>query len=305
MRRGTDEVVAGAAYETFLSIGDIGFRIASDDRRLASAAGRPLAPFFADHGQADVEIRARWTDTPVDGGGRLIFDSGGAWRLHQSDGEFLFSFRSSLGGAVPYKTARFNPTFTVGDVQLYRPHVDPPSSEAVYPLDYPLDELLMIHVLSQGKGVEIHGCGLLDGAGRAYVFAGQSGAGKSTLARLWGTHADVTLLSDERVVLRTDRDRIAVYGTPWHGDALLASPRSGELAAVFFLNHGTTHAVVPTGGSLAAARLFACSFLPFHSAEAVDRTMAAVEQVIRDVPCYDLWFAPDPTVIEVLKRHVV
>jgi hypothetical protein len=96
-----------------------------------------------------------------------------------------------------------------------------------------------------------------------------------------------------------------VYGTPWHGDALLASPRSGELAAVFFLNHWTTHAVVPTGGSLAAARLFACSFLPFHSAEAVDRTMAAVEQVIRDVPCYELWFAPDPTVIEVLKRHVV
>jgi hypothetical protein len=93
---------------------------------------------------------------------------------------------------------------------------------------------------AEGKGVEIHGCGLLDSYGRAYVFAGQSGAGKSTLARLVVHHPGVTLLSDERVVLRTDRDRITVFGTPWQGDAHFASPQSGELAAVFFLNKGAT-----------------------------------------------------------------
>jgi hypothetical protein len=244
----------------------------------------------------------------------VLFDSGGSWQLLQADGDFLFTFRSSLapaGGAmpstrksIPYKTARFNPSFTIGDVQLYRPHFDHHLSGAVDPLQYPLDELAMIHQLSQGKGVEIHGCGLLDRAGRGYVLAGQSGAGKSTLARLLVNQAGVTLLSDERVVLRTDRDRIAVYGTPWHGDALLASPRSGELSAVFFLNHGATHRLVPTGRSLATARLFACSFLPFHSAEGVDRTMTALEQVTRQVPCHDLWFAPDPSVIDVLTRHV-
>jgi hypothetical protein len=125
------------------------------------------------------------------------------------------------------------------------------------------------------------------------------------MARLWVNEPGVSLLSDERVVVRTDRDRIAVYGTPWQGDAHLSSPQSGELAAVFFLNRGPAHTVAPTGGSRAAARLFACSFLPFHSAEAVDRTMTAVEQVTRDVPCYDLWFAPEPAVIDVLKRHMV
>ena len=199
MPRGNDDVLARAAHEIFLSVGDIGFRITSDDRRLASAADGPLEPFFADHGGADVEIRARWTDTPVEGGGRLLFDSGGAWRLHQSDGEFLFTFRSSLGGDLPYKTARFNQAFTAGDVQLSRRHFDQRSSDAVYPLEYPLDELLMIHLLSQGKGVQIHGCAVLDTAGRAYVFAGQSGAGKSTMARLWVNQPGVTLLSDERV----------------------------------------------------------------------------------------------------------
>jgi hypothetical protein len=107
-------------------------------------------------------------------------DSGGAWQLRESDGEFVFTFRSSIGGPAPYKIARFNRAFTgrrrpAGSAPLSDGHL----SDAAYPLQYPLDELVMIHLLSQGKGVEIHGCGVLDRAGRAYLFVGQSGAGKS------------------------------------------------------------------------------------------------------------------------------
>ena len=105
-------------------------------------------------------------------------------------------------------------------------------------------------------------------------------------------------------MLRTDRDPIAVYGTPWQGDAHLASPQSGELAAVFFLNRGRPTRWCRRSRSRAAARLFSCAFLPFHSAEAVDRTMTAVEQVTRRTPCYDLWFAPDRSVIDVVARHM-
>jgi hypothetical protein len=303
-RRDRDERPTGVAHQACLSIGGVTFRIVSDDPRLASTADETLESFATGDGFADVDIRAGWTDTPAACRGEVLFDSGGTWQLLQADREFVFTFRSSVDRSVPYKIARFNPTFTAGDVQLSRRHFDQFSSDAVYALQYPLDELVMIHLLSQGRGVEIHGCALLDCAGRAYVFAGQSGAGKSTMGRLWADQPAVTLLSDERVVLRTDGDRIAVYGTPWHGDAMLASPLSGELAAVFFLNHGPTHAVVPARGSLAAAKLFACAFLPFHSAEAVDRTMRAVEQVTRDADCYDLWFAPDRSVIEVLARHM-
>jgi hypothetical protein len=296
--------VSSPLFDTFLSVGGLTLRVVSDDPRLASRAGGSLEPFFTAHGPADIHIRAQWTDTPFAGAGRVLFDSGGAWRLHQSDREFLFTFRSSIGPQEPYKIARFNQSFTDGDVQLYRPHFEQHPSASAHPLQYPLDELVMIHLLSQGRGVEIHACGLLDATGRAYVFVGQSGAGKSTMARLWAQHPDVSLLSDERVVLRTDGNAVTVYGTPWQGDAQLASPLNGDLAAVFFLNQGKTHAVLPISGSLAAARLFACSFLPFHNADAVDRTLTAVEQVTRNTSCYDLWFAPDPSVIDVVMRHM-
>jgi hypothetical protein len=44
--------------------------------------------------------------------------------------------------------------------------------------------------------------------------------------------------------------------------------------------------------------------MPFHSADAVDRTITAVARVVRQTPCYDLWFAPEPSVIDVLARHM-
>jgi hypothetical protein len=296
--------VSAPSFDTFLSVGGITLRVVSGDPRLAARAGGSLEPFAADSGTADVEIQARWIDAPSECAGRMLFDSGGAWQLRESDGDFLFTFRSSIGGPAPYKIARFNPLFTAGDVQLYRPHfVQFPDADA-HPLQYPLDELVMIHVLSQGKGVEIHGCGLLDASGRAFVFVGQSGAGKSTFARLWIDRPDITLLSDERVVLRTDGDRIIVHGTPWHGDAQLSSPKSGELAGIFFLNQGKTHSIAPVAPSRAAARLFSCSFLPFHNAEAVDRTMTAVELATRKTPCHDLWFAPDPSAVDVVLRQI-
>lgn len=292
--------MTSAAAESFISIGGVTFRIACDDPRLASPADGALDAFAVPPRQPDVNVRARWTASPDEARGRVVFESGATWQLRQADGEFLFTFRSGIGSGAPYKTARFNAGFTDGDVLLSSRHVDESRSDDVYALQYPLDELLMIHQLAQGKGVEVHGSAVLDRAERVHLFAGQSGAGKSTMARLWAGRSDVTLLSDERVVLRTDGDRILAYGTPWHGDARLTSPRCGELAGVFFLHHGSRHEIRPTGAPLSAAQLFACAFLPFHSADAVDRTIVALERVARDVPCRDLWFVPDDSVIGAL-----
>ncbi len=292
-----------SAYDTCLSIGGVTFRIVSGDPRLAaSPESDALHAFSVDHVRADVHVHAGWTDSAPRIDGEMVFDSGGTWRLLRADGRFVFTFRSATGGDAPYKVARFNDTFTQGDVRLHRPHFS--AATATYPLEYPLDELVMIHLLAQGKGIELHGCALVDERRRAFVFPGQSGAGKSTLARLWAGRRDVTLLSDERVVVRTDGDRLIVYGTPWHGDAMLASPESGELAAVFFLKHHPTHAVAPVAAAVAAARLLACAFLPFHDPAAVDNTAAAAAQIARAVPCHELRFAPERSVVDVLTAHI-
>ena len=292
-----------AAAETWLEIGGLVFHLLSDDSRLVPSVDPVAQPFIVDRRAADVELRAHWTDSPLVPSGDLLFDGGTAWQLRRTDGDFLFSFRSSSGDPSPYKAARFKADFSDGDIEVYRPRFAARSAEPIDPLEYPLDELLMIHLLAQGRGVEIHACGLLDAAGRAFVFAGQSGAGKSTIGRLLSSLPGITMLSDERLVLRTDGDTVRVYGTPWHGDALLVSPRSGALAGVYFLGHAAVSRAVPVRASLAAAQLLARAFLPFHSRDAVQQTIAAVERTTAFAPCCDLWFAPDASAADVLTRE--
>jgi hypothetical protein len=301
-------------FEVSLSIGGTTIRLLADDPRLAPSTGGILRQFLTGAGAPDVEVRARWTDVPDDPGGELVFDGGTPWRLHRVGPDLAFTFRSERGGPIPYKTARFNETFTKGDVRIYRPHFASRPDEMINPLEYPLDELLMIHLLSRGKGVEIHGCAIVDERGRAYLLPGQSGAGKSTIATLWMEYMSatddaarydrVTLLSDERVVVRTDRDPIIVFGTPWHGDARSASPLSGTLAGVFFLTHAPANRITPMSGAMALAKLFSCSFLPFHGAAPIDHTASSLERIVNETPCYSFGFVPDQSAIAMLAERI-
>ena len=96
----------------------------------------------------------------------------------------------------------------------------------------------MIHRLSRGEGVEVHAVGISDEQGRGHLFLGHSGAGKSTTARLWIDRPGVRILSDDRIILRVREGRIWMYGTPWHGDAGIASPDCAPLDEIYLLEHG-------------------------------------------------------------------
>ena len=123
--------------------------------------------------------------------------------------------------AARTRSASFSDDFTEGEVAVRRDIFA--GRLPLYPLQYPLDELLMVHLLARGRGVAIHGSGVVDADGRGTLFAGQSGAGKTTMARLWLSEPGVKILSDERVVLRQEGDDVWMYGTPWHGDGRIAN----------------------------------------------------------------------------------
>jgi hypothetical protein len=170
----------------------------------------------------------------------------------------------------------------------------------VYSLEYPLDELLLIHLLAGGRGLEVHACGVVDSSGQGYLFAGQSGAGKTTMARLWQKAEGVQgviVLSDDRIILRYLSGRFWIYGTPWHGEAGLASPTRAPLKAIYLLRHGPSNRLVSLRRSDAVARLLACSFPPFYHSRGLDFTLGFLEQLLEAVPGQELSFTPDESVL--------
>jgi hypothetical protein len=215
------------------------------------------------------------------------------------NGAFLFSFSSEVFGPTPYKVALLKKDFSTGEVLLHRPYFH--TDQSLHPLGYPLDELLFTNFLALGKGTEVHACGVTDSQGRGHLFVGQSTAGKTTIARLWESEPDITVLSDDRIILRRIENRIWMYGTPWHGEAMLASPSRSPVAAVYFLEKGQKNELAAQKPSDSISRLFACSFPPFYNRDALDFTLSFLEDVVNNVPCYELKFTPDKRVVEFIK----
>ena len=82
------------------------------------------------------------------------------------------------------------------------------NATSVAPLEYPLDELLIMHRLTQERAIELHGCGIVRADGTGNLFVGHSGAGKSTTTRLWTEREDVEILSDDRIIVRRDEGAV-------------------------------------------------------------------------------------------------
>jgi hypothetical protein len=277
----------------FFRVADIVFHILSS---LKLRVEEPTRNFFVPQTAPDITLEAKWGTLSQKPEGRKIFDSGDIWQLYQSGGEYLFSFTSSLLGSIPYRLGRINNDFTNGTILLHEPYFD--RNQPVNPLEYPLDELLLINFLALGKGVEIHSCGIIDQLGQGRLFVGQSGDGKTTIAKLLEQTEGITVLSDDRIILRQMGQTLWMYGTPWHGEAKLASPNRAPLSQVYFLEKGSRNELASQKRAEALSRLFACSFLPFYSHEGLSFTLGFLEEVAKATPCDVLKWVPDRKVIE-------
>jgi hypothetical protein len=283
-----------------LDIAGIGIALSSDHGDLTIAAEGAMRQFLGDGSSIDVRVRATWGEPVEPAPEDLLFDSGkGLWRLYRDGRSRRFVFTSPPFGALPYQAARFNDDFTEGEVEMRREVFA--TRLPVYPLHYPLDELLMVHLLARGRGVEIHGSGIVGPDGRGTLFAGQSGAGKTTMARLWLSDPDVTILSDERIILRLEGDDVWMYGTPWHGDGHIANQGRARLARVLFLRHATENSLRSLPATDAIARLFSCSFTPFHDRAGLEFSLGFMETIARRCRCEELRFLPDRSAVDFLR----
>ncbi len=284
-----------------VQIADIVLRIQSVDPTLQIEIDAPMRRFLVKQVEPHVIFDVRLDDlSESETRGKPIFDSNGAWKLYEDGESFLFHLSSEAIGSVPYKITRVTNDFTSGEVVFHSPYLD--SGKPLYPLEYPLDELLFINFLSLGRGVEVHACGLVDAKGTGHLFLGQSTAGKTTMARIWENEPGVTILSDDRIILRKMDNQIWMYGTPWHGEAGFAAPTRAPLNKVYFLRKGAVNQISPLKETESISRLFSCCFPLFYSRKAIDFTLCFLDEVVKAVPCNELSFVPNKTIVEFLLR---
>jgi len=265
-----------------------------------------LEPFQFESADPDIDIDVEWTARLSHTSRHKLFDSGSVWRLYQEDSGFRFDFSAPAFGERPYKRVLVDSRFGQALLQMSEECLG--TDHATSPLGYPLDELLIMHRLTQERAIELHGVGIVGPDGASNLFVGHSGAGKSTTARLWTSLHKVEILSDDRIIVREhpahednprdDATQIFMYGTPWHGEAHFALPQRAPLQRIFVLEHGQGNVLTRLTRSQMVAELFARAFVPFHRHEYIDNALSFLERVADSVPCYRYSFEPDERAVE-------
>jgi len=278
-------------------IGGITLAVEYGDESLRHPMPESTKRFLVDDDQATLALNVEPMAQVLPPPGRLLFDSGGVWRMYEREDGYRLDCASESFGEVPYKSALFDGEMQAGRILV---RLDA-YAEEMHPLDYPLDEVIVAHLLGRGRGVELHGCGIIDRDGRGQLFVGQSGAGKTTTARLWLEDGPYEIVSDDRVIVRQVEGVWRMFGTPWHGEAELSSPASAPLAAIHLLAQAPRTELVDLAPAAAAASLFGCAFPPFYDAKAVAFTLDCLDSLVRDVPVRLLRFLPDRSAVDCVR----
>lgn len=228
---------------------------------------------------------------------KQVFDSGQSWSMFAEGDEHLLMFNAGGPAQNALWMAKFDQR--VREVTLYCGrrliHERLGKTMLMNPLAYPLDQLLLMHVLATREGILLHAAGA-GRDGKGYLFLGPSGAGKSTLAQILSAARGTEVISDDRMVVRKVRGRFKTYGTPWPGELGAALNKSVPLAAIFFLSHGTDTRIEPLTLRQAVERLLPVASIPWYDRLVTPKVLAFCEDLLTHVPAYELEFRPSPEV---------
>lgn len=175
----TDPSVHGVAtalqplhFPTILGVGGVGIRVECNERGFQLGIPFPESLFLDAQADTDVTLDVKVQPLPpVEG--RLLFDSGGLWRLFECGGCRVFL----LGRARHDRVVVMDAALTHGSIICAPETVHECGGvRVVGALAHPLLELLVYWRLAMLGGLGVHCAGVVH-QGIGYLFGGPSGAG--------------------------------------------------------------------------------------------------------------------------------
>ncbi|MBE6825248.1 MAG: hypothetical protein E7513_07965 [Ruminococcaceae bacterium] len=143
-------------------------------------------------------------------------------------------------------------------------------------------------VVSDYDGFFLH-CSCLEYEGNAYVFTAKSGTGKSTHSRLWReVFGDkVTMINDDKPIIRLIDDKFYIYGTPWNGKHHISNNIKSEIKAIYYLSQGSENAIAKSDPISSISKILSQTVLP-DDKKSMENLLDMVEKLVSSTPVFDL-----------------
>lgn len=279
-----------------IRVAGFGLDIEAFDRREKYNILKVWEKFLSDD-KPEVSVKVSTHDflpDPLGHSDRRSFALGANWSLYRSRNNYCLELKNiEKNNSYITNLAVFNPDFLsfASYVNLGL------SRNQASCLSYPIDQIFFIHLLSLYGGLLVHGCGF-NYQGEGFLLLGSSGAGKSTLGRIFLEHRAVSILNDDKMIIRKQGNSFFLYGTPWHGSLSFYSAGWVGLKKVFFLKKAPANAITKLGVSEAAFRLAALSFMPYADKKLTLAALATTIALAQDVAFFELAFVPDKTILD-------
>ena len=257
-------------------------------------AGSPYVPFLRagpPAGRADHHAELTVADGPMQAAKGVPLFEADSWRLFMAGNARTMEWGDP--GTPPLWRIDLSSSLDHSITTVSPPWLRTPDSGPCCrsPMRYPADQIILMYLLA-GRGVTIHAAGVALG-GRSVVLAGCSGAGKTTLTRTLMQESRLTVLSDDRVIMRHDEGRFRAYGTPWAGEAQVSADECADLTAVAFIQHATDCRIERLSPRVALTRLMPVVSVPLYESGLVGPCMALIDQLVSGVAFYDLHIPAD------------
>jgi hypothetical protein len=163
------------------------------------------------------------------------------------------------------------------------------------------DQFLLSRILADRKGCILHSSSAALG-GHGLVFVGHSGAGKSTTLKMLNGKAE--MLGEDRNIIRRWPEGFRIYST-WSNLKGPKGPASAPLRAIFFLVKSKQNRLVPIEDRREILiRLTACLVRPLLTADWWEKSLSLVEQIAREIPCYQMEFDKSGDIFNYLDNIV-
>ena len=235
-----------------------------------------------------------------------MFDSGNSWSIFSRGDGFLISTAPPAAGKETIWTAEADRSFSSVRITCNRRLLMESGGKELlsHVMQYPLDQILMMHILARHSGVIFHAAGAIV-EGRGLAFPGVSGAGKSTAARLMIEDRNIDVLSDDRVVVRRLQSGWFVYGTPWPGDACVAKNTRSPLEGLLFLTQGEDVDFRPLAPRETLEKIIPVASIPWYDRVSVEKMLALCNDLIGSVPAFEMTFSRGTDLGQAVRSFVL
>jgi hypothetical protein len=115
---------------------------------------------------------------------------------------------------------------------------------------------------------------------------------------------DYEFLSDDRIIVRKMDKTFKAFGTPWPGEAGIAVNKNVALSGIFFISQASFNKIEEIKPQRAMERLLPVVSIPWYDKEVLVKILDFCEDLISNVPVYELYFKPDIEVADVFKDFV-